>query len=217
MRVVDRWGIGGVTPTLCVTPPHGRRACEPVAFAAASPSPAGGFGRRRAAPGASQLRVRDRGVRKATVSRSASGGAATAAPTVLATGDSTMQGIDGFLGDELGDGASVVSDVRIGTAISKSEQPSLPDAGDPAALQWGLLAASRRAGCARSRRSSRSARTRASRCAPPDGASVACCDAPWAAEYTRRVRLMMQTYARAGRARVLWLTLPLPRDDGGSP
>jgi hypothetical protein len=45
----------------------------------------------------------------------------------------------------------------------------------------------------------------------PDGARVSCCDAPWQAEYARRARLAMQAYAR-GR-RVLWLTLPLPRDD----
>jgi hypothetical protein len=44
-----------------------------------------------------------------------------------------------------------------------------------------------------------------------DGARVSCCGEPWATEYARRARLTMQAYARSGR--VLWLTLPLPRDD----
>ena len=41
--------------------------------------------------------------------------------------------------------------------------------------------------------------------------SPTCCDEQWIAEYVRRVRTMMRTYLRGGRARVLWLTLPLPR------
>ena len=88
------------------------------------------------------LRVGDRRVAR-TVVRVGRGGpsAGAAPPTVLATGDSTMQGIDGFLADELGDAATVVSDVRIGTGLSKSDQPALPAAGDPPAIQWALLAA----------------------------------------------------------------------------
>ena len=45
----------------------------------------------------------------------------------------------------------------------------------------------------------------------PDGTRVACCDARWATEYARRARVLMQIYARNGRGRVLWLTIPLPR------
>jgi hypothetical protein len=37
-------------------------------------------------------------------------------------------------------------------------------------------------------------------------------DAGWAAAYAYRVRRMMNTYRRGGRARVYWLTLPAPRD-----
>jgi hypothetical protein len=40
---------------------------------------------------------------------------------------------------------------------------------------------------------------------------LACCEPGWVAEYARRVRAMMQTYARRGRGRVVWLTLPLPK------
>ena len=46
----------------------------------------------------------------------------------------------------------------------------------------------------------------------PDGESLECCDAPWAAVFAYRVRRMMNTYRRDGRSRVYWLTLPAPRD-----
>ena len=44
------------------------------------------------------------------------------------------------------------------------------------------------------------------------GRTVACCGADWAVIYATRVRRMMDTYRRAGAARVYWLTLPMPRD-----
>ena len=46
----------------------------------------------------------------------------------------------------------------------------------------------------------------------PGGGTLVCCDARWAAQYAYRVRRMMNTYHRDGRARVYWLTLPAPRD-----
>ena len=42
-------------------------------------------------------------------------------------------------------------------------------------------------------------------------AGADCCGAPWIAEYARRARRMMRTYARGGRGRVYWLLLPAPR------
>jgi hypothetical protein len=44
-----------------------------------------------------------------------------------------------------------------------------------------------------------------------DGTKHACCDAAWVAEYARRVRRIMGIYARGGRDRVLYLTIPAPR------
>jgi hypothetical protein len=38
-----------------------------------------------------------------------------------------------------------------------------------------------------------------------------CCDEAWIQEYANRVRAIMQTYLRRGRARVVWLTPPEPR------
>jgi hypothetical protein len=46
----------------------------------------------------------------------------------------------------------------------------------------------------------------------PGDESLRCCNADWAAAYAYRVRRMMNTYRRGGRARVYWLTLPAPRD-----
>lgn len=44
-----------------------------------------------------------------------------------------------------------------------------------------------------------------------DGSVHQCCDPAWVTEYAGRVRQTMRTYLRGGRARVVWLTLPIPR------
>ncbi|MDP2712919.1 MAG: GDSL-type esterase/lipase family protein, partial [Solirubrobacteraceae bacterium] len=121
---------------------------------------------------------------------------------LLATGDSMIQIVDGFLKQRLERrrATSVRSDARISTGLSK-----------PSLLDW----------VARARSQARSLR--------PDvtvmmigandgfpmkargGASVACCDAGWVAEYARRVESMMRSYRRGGRSYVYWMTLPAPR------
>ena len=113
---------------------------------------------------------------------------------VLATGDSMIQIIDGFLRQRLRNrGAQVRSDAHISTGISK-----------PSLLNW-----------------QRQARRQAAR-APDvvvmflganDGfsmGSAACCGEAWVAEYARRAQKMMRTYGRGGRTRIYWLTLPTP-------
>ena len=45
----------------------------------------------------------------------------------------------------------------------------------------------------------------------PSGARVECCNPAWLVEYTRRVTLMMKSYLRAGKSKLLWLALPAPR------
>jgi lysophospholipase L1-like esterase len=213
VRIVDRWGIGSIKPALCVTPPRRPRACHTVALGDAVTVAARSI--RAAARGdwRVQLLVRGRCVASTVVRIGGSRGAAPRVPTVLATGDSTMQGIDGFLADELGETASVVSDVRIGTGISRVAQESLPGAGDATAAQWAQLAAQQ---TRRLRQRATVISLGANEGFPmttPDGPRVLCCDAAWAAEYSRRARLTMQAYPHAGAARVLWLTLPLPRSD----
>jgi len=198
VRVIDRWGNGGATPQVCIAPPHTRRTCEKVRLrraisVATRRFRAGTSGRWRV-----ELRFRGHRVRR-SVAVGAGVGSTAPPPTVLTTGDSSMQGIDTFLADELGDGASVESDVRPGTGIAKPLGP------------WADLARTQ------TRRFHQAAtvvslgvvdrfplHTR-------DGTEQPCCGPGWSAEYSRRVRAMMTTYRRGATARVLWLTLPIPR------
>jgi len=121
---------------------------------------------------------------------------------LLATGDSMIQIIDGFLKQRLERRRStrVRSDARISTGLSK-----------PFMLDW----------VKKAREQARSVH--------PDvtvvfigandgfpmktrtGASVPCCAAAWVREYARRVESMMRSYRRKGRSYVYWMTLPTPR------
>jgi uncharacterized protein len=121
---------------------------------------------------------------------------------LLVTGDSLAMPLDlelarSLAGDE---GVKVERDPHVGTGVSKS-----------GFVDWGKL-------------STRQARKRepdavvvfigANDGFPmpgPGGKQVQCCGPAWAAEYASRVRRMMNTYRRRGKARVYWLTLPLPR------
>jgi hypothetical protein len=207
VRIADRWALGAITPSLCIAGPGKRRACQRVKLAAGIAVArrrfrATGHGRWRV-----QLRVRGRPVASAVVVAGA-GAITKAPPTLLATGDSTMQGLDAFLGDELGDAVTLVSDVRIGSGISR------PAAGPgmPGAFSEELA----RAQTARLRQRTTVVSIGAAEgfdMTTPGQARVVCCDVPWQTEYARRVRSLMQIYARNGRGRVVWLTIPLPRAD----
>ena len=197
IRVADRWGNGGVSPQLCVTPPQGRPGCSTLRLrraitVATRPFRATTRGRWRV-----ELRIRGHRVRRTIAV--GEGSSSAPPPTVLATGDSMMQGVDSFLADELGDGATVRSDIRPGTGISKPGGP------------WATLPARQ------VRRLHPSATVIAIGAVDgfplpaPDGSSVQCCAAGWVAAYTQRVRAMMVTYRRKGRGRVIWLTLPIPK------
>ena len=146
-------------------------------------------------PPTGELRLETRAPRRPALTRSGR-------LRLLATGDSMIQIVDSHLKSRLGRrrATTVRSDARIGTGISKL-----------AMLDW-----------------IRKARGQASGFKPdvtvmflgandgfpmktPSGASVACCDAGWVAEYARRVESMMRSYRRGGRSLVYWLTLPTPR------
>jgi len=121
VRVADTWGIGEVRPDLCVTPAGGERRCSPLAFPRAVAIASRRFRANTRGRVKIELRIRDRRVRSATIAVGVqSARPVEAAPLVLATGDSMMQGIDGFLADDLGDAARLRSDVRPGTAIGKT-------------------------------------------------------------------------------------------------
>jgi lysophospholipase L1-like esterase len=198
IRVVDRWGNGGVSPRLCITPPHAARECSTFRLrravtVATRPFRATTPGRWRA-----ELRIRGHRVRR-SIAVGAAGSSTAPPPSVLATGDSMMQGIDSFLADELGDSATVRSDVRPGTGVSRPRGPwtTLPAEQvkrlHPAATVIAIGAVD------------------GFPMPTPDGKTQECCGPGWIAEYSRRVRSMMLTYRRKGRGRVIWLTLPIPQ------
>jgi hypothetical protein len=195
VRIVDNWGIGDFKPRLCIAPPRGDKVCSVVGFKQAVTIRTRRFRAKMDGRWRLELRVdRHRVRRTVTVG---GGAAAKPPPIVLATGDSTMQGVDNFLADELGDAGTVRSDIRVGTGVSKSDWQAI------AAAQvkrykprFTVMSLGVNEGFAMT---------------PPGGSSVECCAEPWLAEYVRRVRAMMATYRRKGEGRVLWLTLPLPR------
>jgi hypothetical protein len=200
VRVVDRWDIGGIRPQLCVTPPEGKRACRTLAFPRAVAVATRRFRAEQRGRWRLELRVREHRVRRDVAVGGDTDVRAVTLPTVLATGDSTMQGIDSYLSDELVASATLRSDVQLGSAISRGAFWA-----DHAAVQTKRL---------RQRVSviSIGAAFDGFPLAPPAGPKVSCCEEPWVALYAARVRTIMQTYLRRGRGRVFWLTPPVPRD-----
>ena len=199
VRIVDRWRTGGIRMRLCLIAPRGRESCRTVTLVRSTSvvrflRPAT-RGRWRV-----ELRVPHSTTRAALAVGVPSIRAKAARPLVLATGDSTMQGIDSFLADELGDTAAVESDVRPGLGISKGDEFQPIARSQAARLRPATTVVSIGANEGFS-------------ITPPSGAEIACCDAGWVAEFARRVRTSMQTYLRRGRARVFWLTIPAPKDE----
>lgn len=200
VRVLDRWNLGAIRPKLCVTPPGGRRACRTVAFARAVAVATRRFRAGKRGRWRVELRVGDHRVRRYVAVGGATKVRTVTLPAVLATGDSTMQGIDGFLADELVDDATLRSDIQLGSAISRGDF-------------WATYA-TRQVKRHHQRVSVMSigAAFDGYPLTEPAGATVECCAEPWVALYAARVRSIMRSYLRRGRGRVFWLTPPLPRD-----
>lgn len=200
VRVLDRWNIGAIKPKLCITPPGGERKCRTVAFARAVAVATRRFRAEKRGRWRVELRVRDHRVRRFVAVGGDTKVREVTLPSVLATGDSTMQGIDSFLSDELVGDATLRSDIQLGSAISRGDF-------------WATYASTQ----------TRRLRQRVSVMSigaafdgfaftAPAGERVDCCGEPWIAVYAARVRSIMQSYLRRGRGRVFWLTPPLPRD-----
>ncbi|MEA2218662.1 MAG: uncharacterized protein QOJ35_1288 [Solirubrobacteraceae bacterium] len=200
-RIVDRWGIGGVAPRLCISPPRGDRVCQRVRLARAVTIATRRFRARVRGVWRVELRIGAHRVRRSV----AVGGDAPAprAPLrLLATGDSTMQGVDNFLADELAAVATVRSDIRVGTGISKSDWQAIAaaqvrDRPDVTVMSLGV--------------------NEGFPLPAPGGGTVDCCEEPWVAAYADRVRAVIRTYLRRGRARVIWCTIALPRTGPRTP
>jgi lysophospholipase L1-like esterase len=185
----DRWRIGNVAARFCVRPPGERRRCRRVRVPAGEHAAKLPLSALR--PGAYRLFVANRFQRLH--------GTLQARPLaghlrLLATGDSMIQIIDSFLAQRL-PRVGVRSDARISTGISK-----------PSLLDWGAHSREQTGGI---RPDVTVVFLGANDGFPMAGAN--CCGMPWIAEYARRAREMMRTYARGGRGRVYWLLLPAAR------
>ncbi len=200
IRVVDEWGLGGVRPKLCVGPARSKLDCRELAFKSAIATARRSIRARVPGRWRVELRQGDKVRRKVSVLVGAGRiAAAVKPPVVLATGDSTMQGIDSFLTDRLGDDAVVHSDIRPGSGISRG-------------VFWPRHAVEQTRDLhQRVTVMSVGAATDAVPLPGPDGKLVECCGEPWVTAYAIRVRAMMKTYLRDGHARVFWLTPPLPK------
>ncbi len=195
--LIDRWKLGGVTSHACARGPLARKRCHTLALHEHRIRTAWRF--RPGLPGNWRIQVRtpNAPTRRDTAHvRPANGHL-----TLLATGDSMVQIIDGFLAQRLQSArVGVVSDARISTGISK-----------PFMLNWPFHA-----------------RSQVSRLHPDvtvmfigandgfplhrrSGRSVSCCGHGWSLAYARKASGMMHTYARHGAGSVYWATLPAPR------
>jgi hypothetical protein len=187
----DRWRIGGIRARVCVRPPGERRDCSRLRLRRDSrsrPVPVDAL-----RPGGYRITARTPYQRLRRAMRANPRGGRL---KVLATGDSMIQIIDSYLQQRIGSGRTRVrSDAHISTGISK-----------PSLLDWPAHAVRR----ARGMRPDVTVMFLGAN----DGFAMrgaACCGRPWRAEYARRARGMMRTYARGGRGRVYWLLLPAPR------
>jgi lysophospholipase L1-like esterase len=200
VRVTDRWGIGAIKPRLCIDPPQAKRTCRVLAFGKAVTIASRRFKADTKGRWRVELRVAGSKIRTSVAVGKGVSAGPKPPPTLLATGDSTMQGIDSFLEDRLSGDATVRSDVLAGTGLSQTPRFWIDRAAHQAAhLKPRTTVISIGANDFFDMKT-------------PDGTTALCCGKEWIAEYTRRVRTMMRSYIRGGKGRVLWLTLPLPRD-----
>lgn len=198
VRIVDRWQTGGIRTRLCVTPPQSRRDCGNVTFAAAAAVATRRLRLTRRGLWRVELQVAGHRVRETIAVGVRGVRRGPPPPAVLATGDSTMQGVESFLADDLGDEATVISEVRPGASFSRNDE-------------WAVLARSQ---VGRLRPRTTVISLGAAEGFPMrglDGEAHDCCDEAWVAAYARRVRTAMRIYRQGGRGRVLYLTIPAPR------
>jgi lysophospholipase L1-like esterase len=190
----DAWGSGGLRTRLCISAPSRARRCREVAFAAAESVRSVRFRARERGVYRLDLRVRGSHVR-GTVAAAVKAPKVKRRPVLLATGDSTMNGVGTALGDHLG-GFSVQPLVLPGAEISDQDWPAFARAQvkryRPAVTVVSIGA------------------TEGFPMTAPDGTTSKCCGPAWIAEYTRRVRATMRTYLKSGR--VYWATIALSRD-----
>jgi hypothetical protein len=190
MHLRDRWRLGDFAVRFCVRPPGARERCRSVQMPAGRRERTVRFHAERPGGYVVTAEMPYQRVRRAMRANPQSGHL-----RILATGDSMIQIVDSFIRAGTGS-ATVRSDARVSTGISK-----------PSLLDWRAHA--------REQAEGERPDVIVMFLGANDGFRMAgadCCGVPWIAEYARRAREMMRTYARGGRGRVYWLLLPAPRD-----
>lgn len=192
VQLRDRFALGGFTARVCLDGPTGPDRCTDAVFGPGKHTARAELGRAKA--GRSTLTVTtpyEQTLRRTLVARRAG-----QRFTLLATGDSMIQIVDGYLKQRLaGKGGRVVSDAHISTGISK-----------PAMLNWPQHA--------KSSASSTHPDVTVMILGANDGfpfGGTACCGDAWSGVYAARAEAMMRTYLRGGKGRVIWMLLPAPR------
>jgi hypothetical protein len=197
IQLRDRWPIGGLPATVCVTPPGGIRECSDASLRP---------GRTRltvavplARPGGWLVTVSSEVGRAHQGLVWASHGDGVV--RLLAAGDSEMQILDGFIGQDLASrGVQVQSDARISTGLTNSFF-----------FNWQNEARARARSFAPDVTVVFMGANDGFSVAGPGGTAVGCCGVAWSDGYANLVAAMMRTLLRGNAGRVYWCTLPAPR------
>lgn len=131
---------------------------------------------------------------------------AASGPTVLTTGDSLMQNVDAILSDRLARKAKVITDVHLGSGLTKVTTVRWPDLARKQVAEHHPHAVAIFMGT-----------NDVYAMATPQGRTVECCGDAWTEEYARRARQIMRIYAQGGAGTVAWLTVPAARDERRNP
>ncbi len=204
VRLVDRWNLGDRTAQLCFSGTGIGHPCGDVALV---PGTAGVA--KRVRPRADgQLRIAAGLLGARTTTTIAVGRAkvvpATSGPVILTTGDSTIEGIDSVLEDAYGSAARVRSDAVPGSRLS-----------GPGAYPGWLQRAAQQIHDVHPRVTIVSlGGNEGYAIRDDDGHDLQCCTAAWTQALATRQRGLMRAYTQRGRANVVWLLIPVPRDDG---
>jgi hypothetical protein len=199
VSVFDRWQRGGVSADICAVRPDAERTCDHVVMPSRYETVAHAVYRASLA-GEWRVEVSDptqtASLPVIVVRKHYPGGR----PTVLSTGDSMMLATTTALWRRLSGIARTVSDVYVGSAISR-----------PLVIDWATLPA----------KQVRAYRPDATVISlgmgdgldlpTPDGPAH-CCGPEYVAAYAQRARAIMRTYSRGGRGAVVWLNDPYQRE-----
>lgn len=197
IQLTDRWKLGGLALTICVTPPGGRRSCSPWYLRAGTASRVVRIGVARPGGWRATVRTRYGSPAGALVWVSHPGGHIR----LLAAGDSEMQILDDFIAQDAAHyRVDVSSDARISTGLTNSFFFDWPEhaRGQVATLRPDATVFFIGANDGFS-------------VVGPGGRPVGCCGAEWSAGYADLVAEMMRIYLHGNLGRVYWFLLPAPR------